>query len=312
MPFTIKKLTALLLIAFSSHSFAFSAPMNSEMGAVNVSNPNPSSRFAPLGSLNNPDKEDMPTQKLSPDEANSSKEKSDPTESSQSLGQCSVQDIEGELEKYAKLGMPEAQFKLGLYNLSVKNDKKKGVSWVKEAAQQDYAPAQMVLYEVYSSGKYAKKDLPQAASWLEKAANQDEPIAQALLGYLYEEGRGVKKDMKKAVSWYEKAASRGEPNASRQVGSLYAEGKKIPKDLKAAYKWYYLATKFEDEEAQPFAEDLEQQLKPEQIEVAQQEANQIYDKLLAEHKEAVKKFMDELRKQIPIDGEKAQAKPGMI
>jgi TPR repeat protein len=60
-----------------------------------------------------------------------------------------------------------------------------------------------------------------AAGWLREAADQGYAPAQILLGQLYAQGLGVKTDSKAAAIWIGKAAEQGYPHAACELGRLY-------------------------------------------------------------------------------------------
>lgn len=108
------------------------------------------------------------------------------------------------LEISAIRGNPKSQYKLGAYYLEQKPgniyDPLKGEKWMRFAAGQNYAPAQLWLGNMYHLGHGVAKDTRQAAVWYLKAANNGNSTAQSNLGVLYMTGDGVKQDVQQAVT----------------------------------------------------------------------------------------------------------------
>jgi TPR repeat protein len=80
----------------------------------------------------------------------------------------------------------------------------------------------------YKYGEGVKKDLAKAVEWLRQAAEQGYAPAQNALGFCYEFGDGVEKDLKKAIEWYTKAAEQGDARAQNNLALCIKEleGKK--------------------------------------------------------------------------------------
>jgi uncharacterized protein len=139
-----------------------------------------------------------------------------------------------QLRKAATAGDTLAQFNLGtlyLQGLGVREDDAEAEKWFLRAAEQGYAPAQVLVGMIYSmDGKgfnYAE-----AAKWYLKAAEQGDKPAQVAIGEMYEFGQGVKKDDAEAMKWYLKAAEHGNGKAQYHVGVGY-----VKKDKYMAKEW---------------------------------------------------------------------------
>ena len=144
------------------------------------------------------------------------------------------------LEKTAKQGNAEAQYKLGdmYYN---GEDYKKAFYWYEKAAKQDHVLAQYSLGAMYEFVKGVSKNYKKAFYWYEKAAKQDHVLAQYSLGAMYDFGRGVLQDYKKAFHWYEKAAKQGHALAQYSLGLMYQYGNGVSKNYIQAYVFSNLA-----------------------------------------------------------------------
>ena len=126
----------------------------------------------------------------------------------------------------------------GLYYYD-KKDYKQAVYWLKKAARQEQADAQLILGGMYYKGEGVSKDYKQAVYWYKKAAGQGHVDAQVVLGIMHYYGEGgVSKDHKQAVYWYKKAAGQGQADAQLILGRMYYNGEGVSKDYKQAVYWY--------------------------------------------------------------------------
>jgi uncharacterized protein len=73
---------------------------------------------------------------------------------------------------------------------------------------------------MYYTGTGVTKNNQQAARWVRMAAEEGYASAQLDLGYLYEQGKGVSLDYTAAYMWYRAAADRGEKRAKTQLTKL--------------------------------------------------------------------------------------------
>jgi uncharacterized protein len=115
--------------------------------------------------------------------------------------------------------------------------------WLRLAATQGDADAQLWLGYGYECGYFGITDYREALKWLRKAAAQGLPDAQFGLGQMYEDGEGVPESASVAASWYRKAADHFPENAAGvwesegQLARMYREGR-LPKDYVEAYMWF--------------------------------------------------------------------------
>lgn len=186
------------------------------------------------------------------------------------------------LKSKAPEGDPEIQYKLGLYyeNRRVEpmslgeavlqiggidqrthNDTQEAVKWISMAADQNYAPAQNELANLYSMNKVHPDDdkevhgsipdkdaMDKAIELYRKAALQGYANAQENLGNAYAQGQigefwgltpgKAEADKKEAVLWHEKAANQGYALAQYNLGECYKKGEGVEKNLATAVYWY--------------------------------------------------------------------------
>lgn len=124
----------------------------------------------------------------------------------------------------------------------IEQDEEQAVYWYRKAAEQGYAPGQLMLGEMYSEGLGIEQDDTQAVYWYRKAAEQGEGWGQWKLGYMYRKGRGVEQNAVQAVYWFRKAAEQGGANEQWMLGrmhsGMYSDGNGVEQDDAQAVYWY--------------------------------------------------------------------------
>ncbi len=184
--------------------------------------------------------------------------------------------IDSELEKSAKAGNAEAQYRVGmilhtqLWGIENKNDS--ALPWMRQAAAQNhiFAKAYLLAYDkeyrgdgkaivrelkdnagspvakywignIYCAGRGVPKNQTEGVKWYARAAEEGDADAQNRLGVYYANGYGVRKDLEKAVFWYQKAAEQGHAGAQGLLGFCYANGYGVQKNLEKAASWWQKA-----------------------------------------------------------------------
>ncbi len=145
----------------------------------------------------------------------------------------------------ARNGLAEAQLSMGLlyyrgYNKSAP-DVKKAAYWFAQAAEQGVAEAQYCMGQIRANGVDRKKNEAQAVRWWRKAALQKYAPAQHNLAVAYLYGAGVRSDRDKAMQWFIKEAEHGDPQTQFNLARLYSEGKWFNKNARHAANWFYRA-----------------------------------------------------------------------
>lgn len=156
----------------------------------------------------------------------------------------------------------------------------KAVELLTLAAKQNYADALFSLSVIYSEGKVAKQDLTQAFELMRKAALKELPSAQFNLAVMYAEGQGTKKDEYQASRWYKKAANQNYALAQFNLALMYYEGKGLEQSNYWSYVWNTIAAKGGYKDAQKSRDLDARKLSVEQLKIAQEEANTIRQKLI--------------------------------
>jgi len=103
----------------------------------------------------------------------------------------------------------------------VQRDYAKAAQYLRQAADQGYAPAQVALGSYYGRGRGVPRNVTTAVSWYRKAADQGNALAQYAMGNFYATGRGVTNDMSEAIKWWQKAAAQKQMDAEAALGQLY-------------------------------------------------------------------------------------------
>lgn len=155
--------------------------------------------------------------------------------------------------KAAELGLPEAQYVLGLYyeaGHGVKVNYTEAVKWYRLAAENGNDGAQFFLAQCMEDGKGTPQNTQEAIRWYKMSAEQGNVDAQTILGSKYANGDGVDQDFKLAVHWFRQAAEQDNFEAQRFLGICYDEGLGVNQNYKTAVYWYQKAAEGGDDGAQ--------------------------------------------------------------
>lgn len=85
------------------------------------------------------------------------------------------------------------------------------------------------------------RDPVEAAKWLRLAANQGVAEAQLNLALMHARGDGMPRDPAQALLWCERAARQGHPAAQDQLGVMLLSGEARPRDEVEALAWFMVA-----------------------------------------------------------------------
>ena len=140
----------------------------------------------------------------------------------------------------------EMQLELGFRYFrgdGVEKDLKKGVYFVRKAAEQGYPRAEYFMAHLYSEGHGVEKDYKRHIYWMRKAAEHGYVVAQMALSFHYYKA----KDHKQQIYWMRKAAEQGNADAQYFLAGMYLSG--THKDLNQAKYWLRKASRQGHEEA---------------------------------------------------------------
>ena len=147
-----------------------------------------------------------------------------------------------ELISLAKIGIPEAQYLLGVmyFNLMVEPpEASAALSMLTAAAESGYLPAQTELARIYRAGDGVEQDFVQMMAWYERAAEQGDVGAQLFVADGYGYGYGVEPDLVEAYKWYEIAIQYWGSLAvrARDVLAEKMTGEEIAEAVRRAGAW---------------------------------------------------------------------------
>jgi TPR repeat protein len=106
------------------------------------------------------------------------------------------------------------------------------------SAELGNAIAQYNLAMMYSNGESVYVDYQQAVYWFKKSAEQEFAPAQYRLGemYYFEKG-GLSRNLVKAVELFNEAAEQHDPDALMNLAMLAGTGEGVPHDTEKAFFW---------------------------------------------------------------------------
>lgn len=131
------------------------------------------------------------------------------------------------------------------------NDGFVGVSWLRESALNGFSRAQLILGQLYETGKLLQRDPDEALNLYTTAAEQGDCEAEFFLGLHYLGNHfdvqtnswnyKGQKDTSAAIFWLRHAGEHGDPDAQAELGRLYESGEGVDQDYVAAVFWYQKA-----------------------------------------------------------------------
>ena len=152
----------------------------------------------------------------------------------------------------ANAGNAEAQFQLAWsYDMgsTVFQDRQQAAYWYYKAASQGHANARFNLGVFYATGIMDDtRNYSAALELFRQAAQQDYLPAQFQLGTMYRHGLGVEQSDEQARHFYQQAADQGYLKAIMALGHMDATGAKP--NPEAAFGWYHQAAQLGNRDAQ--------------------------------------------------------------
>ena len=152
-----------------------------------------------------------------------------------------------------------------------------GVRLMSRAANLGFAPAQVVMAQLYETGGAGVAPDPvEMRRWTERAARGGDPAAMHNLAMYLFQGTGGELNQQQAMHWFQAAAERGLVNSQYNLARLYERGTEgAQPDLAKAYQWYLVAGRSGDEGAEEAAARVRGQLAASQRLTAEREAERI-------------------------------------
>jgi TPR repeat protein len=168
----------------------------------------------------------------------------------------------------------DPQYRETLFNLSesfkMQGDWRSSTQWCEKAAEMGLPAAQFYLGIRLVEGKWIAKNHERAVYWFSQAATAGLPAAQNNLGVMYSQGLGVAQSDSEAVKWYQKAAEQGYASAYLNLAKKIMNGKGTPIDFVKAYYWLSRAAKSDpdDKEADEIRVSLSKRMTKDQMNAA--------------------------------------------
>lgn len=119
-------------------------------------------------------------------------------------------------------------------------DKELALAYLQSAAQQDFAPAQEELGNLYAWGKALPQHEGQALFWYSKAAQNGSAAAQAKVKEAATQNPALLAEVERFMQNLQ-AAEKEDPQAMMQVAQAYRAGEPVVQDGAVALDWYQKA-----------------------------------------------------------------------
>ncbi|WP_158765617.1 AAA family ATPase [Terricaulis silvestris] len=147
-------------------------------------------------------------------------------------------------------------------------DQAEGIALLQEAADENFAPAQHRLAQMYAAGEGVAADPALARQWTERAAAAGNVRAMHDLGVYFARAERAPADEAAAFRWFRQAAELNLADSQFNLGILYQQGRGVNASAEEALFWFMLAARQGDEGAAERAAQLEAQLPAAQVEQA--------------------------------------------
>lgn len=134
-----------------------------------------------------------------------------------------------------------AQLSLGALLYYGTADTAEAIRWIRKAAEQQHAPAELHLGQMYEFGFGVARDDIEALAWYRRAAEHGSASAQRVVGEFYRKGRAVPEDAAEAARWFQIAADGDDLRAQFHLGQMYFEGTGVVRDYATALVWFTIA-----------------------------------------------------------------------
>lgn len=183
-------------------------------------------------------------------------------------------------QKAANAGLAEGYYALGIcYEVGMGNpgDMARAMEAFEKSAEKGVGQAMHKLASLYLSGSRIPQDIEKGLFWLEKAVESGLPDAHNTMGVICLHGLlGQELDEKKALDHFKKAAEAGHLAAIRNIGVICLNGIDGKKSPAKALMWYLIASSggYIMEDVKATMEDLRKNLRPEQVQAAETQAEQ--------------------------------------
>lgn len=157
------------------------------------------------------------------------------------------------LQRAAEMGVPEAQYNLGLcYQEGIQTEKNDSIAnhWYLKSAEQGWTDSQFKISFSYATGRGIEVNAERTFYWTHKCAEKNDYDCIFNLITCYKDGFGTSKDMDKVIEWAVILAKQENPedlsksgkitSARLNLATMYWDGQEIKRDLVESYKWFLL------------------------------------------------------------------------
>ncbi|MFF7706189.1 tetratricopeptide repeat protein [Pseudomonas sp. NPDC007930] len=125
-------------------------------------------------------------------------------------------------------------------------------------------------------------DLAQAVASCQQQAKAGDAQAQYELGAFYYDGKATTQDLPQALNYFEQASLQGHPEAQYRLGLMFFHGEAVPANNIQAYIVLKMAAVNGAEDALDSADEVQEQMSPQDLNTATQVLGQIFRKYLNE------------------------------
>ncbi|MDR2340546.1 MAG: sel1 repeat family protein [Deltaproteobacteria bacterium] len=219
--------------------------------------------------------------------------------------------------KSADMGFPLAKQKLGelyLNGTGVLASPEKAISYLTQAGDEGRPEAHFLLARTYLTGAGGvPQDTKKGLDILNKLVDKDYPVAMNEMGAITFLGQyGQTKDYDKAKELFTKGAELANGDAMKNLGALLLDtsDNRVP-NRTDALKWLTLSTLFgyNNNQMQAFIQNLRSEMKPEEIQAAENAVRKWYDDRQAEEKARQEEALKQQQQQQQQPAEQPKAGP---
>ena len=152
-------------------------------------------------------------------------------------------------EELSSCGIAPAQMELAffyIYGQCCEKNAVKGFQLMKAAADANYEPACLAVFQLYKNGIGVSPSIEEGYSYLAQPLLEENAEAFYELGNLYYEGNYYERSYRDALSWYEKAAEQGYGPAISTMAYMYLNGEGVVQNNNKAFSLFKKAAGLDD------------------------------------------------------------------
>jgi len=183
--------------------------------------------------------------------------------------------------KAAQNGSDDAAVNLAFIYLSSDNTEgqhNEAIKLFQAASEAGNNTAKFMLGYAYYMGFIVEQNYHKAIILIKEAANANFDIAQYMLGIMYRDGNGIAKNYGNAVKNLRLSVNQGNVPAMMELGTIYKEGTIYPKNDYRAHILFNVASVYDAPDADIYRDEVEKNLKIENLLQAQTAAEKFKEK----------------------------------